>query len=124
MSYNWDFKKDYIGQYHQWSEVQKGYCKMNLYSGNGLFIALWETKKQYQVGMVAISHEHFKNCLKDGIYNIKDKFILNTNVDGYSLKNVHTISKYGTGYVSIELRTKDNPIKKYYSKVKEENQDD
>jgi len=117
MAYQWDFNEDFIGQYKQWQESENGFCTMNMYTGNGLFICLYETGKTYQVGMIALDEEHLKNCIKSDLYNQKDEFILNSNVH---LSEVKKIARILTGHSKVTIMPQNYPVKKYYAKVKED----
>ncbi len=62
MSLNWNFKTDKIGT---WEETGYNGNKItfNLYSGNALLIALYETDDTYSLQNFYCDKDHMKNCL-------------------------------------------------------------
>lgn len=87
MSLNWNFKKDFYGvmitRYQTKDETIVN--QYNLYDGNALMIACFETNKKYQVRDFFTNKDHMKNCLglTKGFENIHEdreiKLVLKPN---------------------------------------------
>lgn len=58
MSLNWQWKEDYMGH-----AVMENGNTVNLYNGNALVIALYETEETYSLAWFAGDKEHMKNML-------------------------------------------------------------
>lgn len=65
MALRWDFKTDKLG----WIDIPESETEtkatVNLYDGNALMIAVYETEKHYYMHSFFADEEHAKNCLKD-----------------------------------------------------------
>lgn len=93
MALNWNFKTDKIGTWEY--SVDKGgerYTK-NLYSGNALLIAVYETDDEYIMGHFYCDKEHMKNCLglgddKCNIHNFERDVVVTLRKDYRGTKDI------------------------------------
>lgn len=90
MALYWDFKDDFIG--YAYVDEPCGYIyTVNLYTCNGLILALAETEEKYTLKWFFSDSENMIKCLKDGIFDytsIEWHFHSNSN---YQARKISTV---------------------------------
>lgn len=115
MAYTWDWKEDYIGRFTEPSRMEdapRTVC--NLFTGNGLFIAVCETEEEYCMHFFACDEDHLKNMINDSSIDFGElEFTLNYGKNKYNNTKINKIIKLLSGKSNINIRREGDFIKRW-----------
>ena len=108
MALCWDFDRDFIG-----TMTEKNGYVCNLYTGNALAIAVYETEIRYYLHWFAADEQHLKNMLaSDGCKKDIADLTFNLKADVMKQPKVKTLVKLLTGNARIILTGPDETVER------------